>query len=103
MSVWTLGLETVYHKLPFQCMVRDSSKPLPSWKYPTAQMSLAEMAVTPSRTLLLVLGPALFAIFQAVPFQCSINVWTVPSWRFSVIPTAQTFFGVIATTPVRIL
>src|SRR5258708_17141446 len=71
----TLGLATTLHVWPFQCRVSVGSGTLASGrKAPTAQMSLAEAAVTPFRKLLCVPTFGLETTLHVWPFQCSMRV-----------------------------
>lgn len=85
------GVVINFHLLPFQCSTRAgrSFEKSPHWSHPTAQMSVAEIALILFRD---VKGKVsgLAAIFQAEPFQCSM---TAPLW---VAPTAQTLLSEIA-------
>src|SRR5207249_5514126 len=67
-------------------------------KYPTAQMSLAETAVTPESSLSPDPRFGLVMMLQLVPFQCSISVWWVPL-RLGEYPTAQMSLAETAVTP----
>src|SRR6266571_509882 len=86
----TLGLDTTLQLVPSQCRVSVCSEKLVSAN-PTAQMSVAETAVTPFRK------PTCFGALtrrQLVPFQCSMSggvaVLTFPTAQTSLVETAAT-------------
>src|SRR6478609_8696856 len=66
-----------------------------------AQASFAAATATSFSVLLVGSGLGLATTLQAAPFQCSINVWTVPpAWS---VPTAQISFDAAAAIPYRTL
>src|SRR5947207_1261913 len=67
------------------------------WDSPTAQTSLVETAVTPSRKLVCVLGLGLATMLHCLPFQCSMKVCSTPL-ALKEVPTAQTSLGETAAT-----
>src|SRR5579885_3175325 len=86
--------------VPSQCTANWSETASP--KLPTAQMSLAEMAVIPWRKVLFAPTSVgtLATIDQLVPSQCSMRgLLLKPS---SNQPTAQTLVAERATTPCRL-
>src|SRR5262249_56183837 len=94
------GLATMLQAVPFQCSVSVWNT-VPAlveiWKSPTAQTSLAEMAVTPLRWLFSVPSLGLGTIAQFLPFQCSMNVWATKPEMID--PTAQTSLLATAAIP----
>ena len=85
--------------LPFQYSISVCPALLLLWKPPTAQMSLAERTVIPSRKLLV--DPAwlgLLTTLHALPFQCSIRV--CPIWAKD-WPTAQMLLLETTAIPIR--
>src|SRR2546426_210223 len=70
-----LGLATTLQLVPSQCRMSVCSGTLAAGrKSPTAQMSLAETAVTPFRKLLCVPTFGLETTLHVWPFQCSMRV-----------------------------
>src|SRR5437016_3386668 len=85
----TLGLATILHRLPFQCSISVRCTKLAVVELPTAQISLAAMAVTPARVFSVApftLGLA--TTLHCLPFQCSTSVELPLPLPYS--PTAQT-------------
>src|SRR6476469_5508685 len=68
---------------------------------PTAQMSVAEVAVTADRLVVPPPGSPVCPTVQLVPFQCSIRVWVV--LLCEVRPTAHTLPADTAATAVSTL
>src|SRR5260370_12422504 len=96
------GLETILHRMPFQCSISVSS--VTESADPTAQTSLAELTVIALSCDGLSAGPGfgLATILHRVPFQCSISV-LLGRLGNSRHPTAQISFAEKAVIPFRLL
>src|SRR5439155_9458221 len=97
------GLATTVQDVPFQCSVRVTRigiVPVTSSRYPIAQTSVDDTAVTAASTSC-ANGLGLVTSDQAPPFQCMTTLlsgWFVPS-VVNVLPTAHASEGPIAATP----
>src|SRR5579859_418052 len=92
----TFGLGTRCQAVPFQCSISVCvTLPGPVRIQPTAQASRADVAATPVRKLKCLLSVGLGTSFQALPFQCSINV---EPWPWFDTPTAQALAREVAAT-----
>src|SRR5215469_5874406 len=98
-----LGLGTTAQETPFQCSTRVLALIWPVEKFPTAQMSRADRALTPDRKVCPNWpGLGLGTIVHFVPFQCSTSVTVGPElpvgvkWKSS--PTAQMLAGETTAT-----
>src|SRR5437867_7617430 len=89
------GLVTMLQVEPFQCSMSIRSLPPLGVEFPTAQTSVVETAVTPTRTASdPIVG--LDTTFHLEPFQCSMSVRAPP--LLSKAPTAQTLLVETAAT-----